>query len=223
MYLSNMKGRKNIYLEGESYMSFKEKAKNWDNDSRKKRSQIIAEKVIEIVGNRQNSTIMEYGCATGLISFHLHDKFKSLLLIDSEQEMIDIVRKKIKNGNISNIISIKKDLTKEIYNEEKFDVIFTSLTLHHIVDIENVIKTFYSMLNKGGILIIFDLDKEDGRFHMDTEGFIGHNGFEHEYIENILSNVGFINIASETFFHGEKKIKNNVIPYSIFYTVGYKR
>ncbi len=66
-------------------MTFKEKAKNYDNESREKRSQIIAEKILNIVGDKQNSMMMEYGCATGLISFHLYDRFKKLTLIDSEE------------------------------------------------------------------------------------------------------------------------------------------
>lgn len=36
-------------------MTFKEKAKNYDNESREKRSQIIAEKILNIVGDKQNS------------------------------------------------------------------------------------------------------------------------------------------------------------------------
>lgn len=205
-----------------SFMTFKEKAKGYDNNSREKRSQIIAEKIISIIEDAQSRVALEYGCATGLISFNLMDKFRSLTLIDSEEEMVNIVSKKVQYGNISNIYPIKKDLTKEKY-DEKFDVIFTSLTLHHIVDVENIIKTFYGMLNKDGVLIIIDLDKEDGSFHMDTKDFSGHNGFEHEYIENILKQVGLLNIKSETFFYSEKKIINKNIPYSLFYTVGYKK
>ena len=203
-------------------MSFKEKAKNYDNKSREKRSQIIAEKIVEIVNDTQNSVALEYGCATGLISFNLKDRFKKITLMDSEEEMIKIVKKKVQDANITNIFPIKINLTKEEYNE-KYDVIYTSLTLHHIVDIENMIKVFYSMLNKNGILIIIDLDKEDGSFHMDTKDFIGHNGFEHEHIENILKQVGMTNIKSETFFHSEKNLKDKRIPYSLFYTIGYKK
>lgn len=172
---------------------------------------------MNVVGDKQNCMMMEYGCATGLISFHLYDRFKKLTLIDSEEKMINIVRKKVINHNISNIILIRKDLTKEKYNVEKFDVIFTSLTLHHIVDVKNMIKTFYSMLNKNGILIIIDLDKEDGSFHMDTKDFSGHNGFEHKYMENILKSVGLFNIKSETFFYSKKKKKIKI--YHILYFI----
>lgn len=204
-------------------MSFREKARNYDTALRDRRSKMIAEKITNITFDTQNSTMMEYGCATGLISFHLYDKFKKLTLIDKEEEMINIVREKVETNNISNIFPLKMDLTKEDYEKEKFDVIFTSLTLHHIINIENIIEKFYHMLHKGGLLIIIDLDKEDGSFHMDTKNFVGHNGFEHEDIENILKRIGFRNLESKTFFHGKKSVQNKNIPYSLFYTFGYKK
>ncbi len=57
----------------------------------KKRSQTIAEKIMNVVGDKQECMMMEYGCATGLI----YDIFKKLTLIDYEDEMINIVRKKV--------------------------------------------------------------------------------------------------------------------------------
>lgn len=201
-------------------MSFKGRAKNWDNDARIKRSEIVAKKIDEIVGDKRNSSIMEYGCATGLISLNLCNKFKKLTLMDSEEEMINIVKEKIEYYKISNVEPIKIDLTKEIFKKEKFDIIYTSMTLHHILDIEKMIKIFYNLLNKNGILCIIDLDKEDGSFHIDQKDFNGHNGFEHEYMENALRNAGFLNVKSETFFNGNKVYKEKVIPYSLFYAIG---
>lgn len=203
-------------------MSFKGRAKSWDNDRIIKRSEIIANKINELVGDKQNSSIMEYGCATGLISLNLCDKFKKLTLMDSEDEMINVVKEKIKFYKTSNILPIKIDLTKETYEEEKFDLIYTSLTLHHILDIENIVKKFYNLLNKDGILCIIELDKEDGSFHGDIKNFNGHNGFLHNEIENALRKVGFSNLKSETFFYGERTYDEKRIPYSVFYTIGEK-
>lgn len=199
-------------------MSFKDRAKEWDNDKRIKRSKIIADKINDIIGKQQNFSIMEYGCATGLISFNLCKNFKKLTLMDSEDEMINTVKEKIITYKTSNVFANKVDLTKENYTQEKFNVIYTSLTLHHIKDIEDIIKKFYNLLNKNGILCIIELDKDDGSFHMNSKEFNGHNGFEHHYMENILKSTGFSNVKSETFFHD---IKNN-IPYSLFYTIAYK-
>ena len=203
-------------------MEFKSRAKNWDNDERIKRAEVVAKKINEIVGNQQNSSIMEYGCATGLISFNLCDKFKKLTLMDSEKEMINVVKEKIETYKTFNVLPVKIDLTKETYEEEKFDLIYTSLTVHHILDIENIIKTFYNLLNENGILCIIELDKEDGSFHINTKKFNGHNGFEHKYMESVLKNTGFSNVKSETFFYGEKIYKEKTIPYSLFYSIGKK-
>ncbi len=203
-------------------MGFEGRAKSWDNDTRIKRSEIVSKKINEIVGNQQNSSIMEYGCATGLISFNLYKKFKKLTLMDSEKDMINVVKEKIEAYKISNVFPVEIDLTKQTYTKEKFDIIYTSMTLHHILDIENIIKIFYNLLNKNGILCVCDLDKEDGSFHINQKDFKGHNGFEHEYIENVLKKVKFSNIKSETFFNGEKVYKEKIIPYSLFYTVGKK-
>ena len=199
-------------------MCFTGRAKEWDNDKRIKRSKVIADKINDIIGKRENFSVMEYGCATGLIGFNLCSNFKKITLMDSEDEMINIVKEKVKTYKISNIFPIKIDLTKEIYTQEKFDVIYTSLTLHHIVDVKSIIEKLYNLLNKNGILCIIELDKDDGSFHMNSKGFNGHNGFEHQYIETILKNTGFSNIKSKTFFHDTK----NNSPYSLFYTVGNK-
>ncbi len=204
-------------------MSFEDRAKDWDSDSRIKRSKIVAEKINEIIGNEKYNSIMEYGCATGLISFNLYDKFKKLTLMDSEKEMIKIVKEKVDKCKKNNVFPIQIDLMNESYKEEKFDLIYTSLTVHHIQNTEKIIKIFHNLLNENGMLCIIDLDKEDGSFHINQKDFNGHNGFEHRYMEDIFESVGFSNIKSDTFYNGEKIYKEKTIPYSLFYTVGYKK
>jgi len=168
-------------------MDFKGRAKKWDNDAMIKRAEVVAEKISELIGNQKENSAMEYGCATGLISFNLVDKFKNITLMDSEEEMINVVKEKIDEYQTTNVVPINIDLENEIYTEEKFDIIYTSMTLHHILDTENIIKIFYNLLNKNGILCVVDLDKEDGSFHINEKDFNGHNGFEHNYIENAFT------------------------------------
>jgi len=213
----------NEILKKEHDMSFEGRAKDWDNDSRIKRSKIVAEKINEIIGNKKYNSAMEYGCATGLISLNLYDKFKKLTLMDSEREMIKIVKDKVDKYKKSKVFPIQIDLMNEAYKAENFDLIYTSLTLHHIPDTKKIIKAFYNLLNENGMLCIIDLDKEDGSFHINQKDFNGHNGFEHRYMEDIFEDVGFLNIESNTFYKGEKIYKEKAIPYSLFYTVGYRR
>jgi len=107
----------------------------------------------------------------------------------------------------------------DIFDEEiieTFDVIYTSMVLHHIQDISGLANKFYALLNDGGQVIIVDLDKEDGSFHKNEPGFNGHNGFDQEKLKKIFLEAGFKAVESTTFFYDEKKIEGKNIKYSLF-------
>ena len=104
-------------------MDFKGRAQNWDSESMIKRSKAVAQEINNILGDEhKDSSAMEYGCATGLISFNLIDKFKKITLMDSENEMLDIVREKIDYYNTKNVYPININLVKEDYTEEKLKI-----------------------------------------------------------------------------------------------------
>ena len=77
-------------------------------------------------------------------------------------------------------------------------------------------QNFYDLLQDGGQLCIVDLDKEDGSFHSQESNFLGHNGFEQKELSQLLEQVGFNNIMSETFYNDERSIGNRNIEYSLF-------
>lgn len=78
-------------------MDFKGRAKKWDNDTRIKRSEIIAKKISEIVGNKKACSIMEYGCATGLIGFNLCNDFRNSSFSNIKSETFFNGQKKYEN------------------------------------------------------------------------------------------------------------------------------
>jgi hypothetical protein len=54
--------------------------------------------------------------------------------------------------------------------EQRFHLIFSSMTMHHIEDVPSLIHSFYEMLDSGGFLAIADLDQDGGEFHADPRG-----------------------------------------------------
>lgn len=197
-------------------MGFDEYAKTWDTDKRIERAKIISNKIVELVNIKEEWCAMEFGCGTGLISFNIYDKFKSIDLIDSSQGMIDIVKSKIKEYGVVNMTPYMIDIFSEDMKGKRFDIIYSSMVLHHIEDTKAIIKRFYELLNEGGYLCIVDLDKEDGSFHKNYPDFNGHNGFDQENLKEILSNMGFKDIVSNTFFIDDKIIQEEKISYSLF-------
>ncbi|WP_315108309.1 class I SAM-dependent methyltransferase [Clostridium intestinale] len=196
-------------------MFFDDYAKKWDTDRRINRAKIISEEIANSIEINKECSAMEFGCGTGLISFDLVEKFENITLIDSSKGMIDVVKEKIEKYEVDNM----KPYAIDLFNEEiieKFDVIYTSMGLHHIQDISGLANKFYTLLNDGGQVIIVDLDKEDGSFHKNEPGFNGHNGFEQEELKDILSKQGFKNINSKSFYYDEKKIDDEKVKYSLF-------
>lgn len=196
-------------------MNFDDVAREWDNEKRIERAKIIANKIKSTISVGQDKSAMEFGCGTGLISFYLHNEFKNITLIDTSKEMINIANNKIDTLNLSNINTYCGDLVESKYND-KFDMIYSSMALHHIVDINELCKKFYNLINLNGPLCIVDLNKDDGSFHKNEIGFNGHNGFSKRWLKSILEANGFSNIKSETFYEGTKKVDDHELIYSLF-------
>jgi 2-polyprenyl-3-methyl-5-hydroxy-6-metoxy-1,4-benzoquinol methylase len=196
-------------------MNFDDVAREWDNEKRIKRAEIIADKIKATVGVGPDKSVMEFGCGTGLISSNLYSEFKNITLIDTSKEMINIVNNKIKTLKLNNMNARCEDMVNTKFDEE-FDIIYSSMVLHHIIDINGICQKFYDMIKFNGILCIVDLNKDDGSFHKNEIGFNGHNGFSKTWLKNVLEVNGFSNIKYETFYKGIKEIDNNKLEYSLF-------
>lgn len=202
-------------------MYFDDLSKIWDDEKRIERARIIANRIKETVRVSKDNSAMEFGCGTGLISFNLINDFQYITLIDNSQGMIDVVNEKIKKLNLNYIKSYCIDLMKSSLSEE-FDLIYTSMALHHVLDIDAIIGKLYNMINLGGKVCIVDLNEEDGRFHKNEIGFNGHNGFSQKWMKNVLETRGFCNVTSETFYEGVKQVDDGDVQYSLFIMTGQK-
>lgn len=195
-------------------MNFDDYAKTWDTDKKIERARIIANEISNSMGvNGKNYSAMEFGCGTGLVSFNLYDKLRSIALVDSSKGMIDILNSKINKYEVTNMVPYHVDIYGNSLSM-KFDIIYNSMVLHHILDVNEIIKNFYQLLNKDGYLCIVDLDEEDGSFHKKFPDFDGHNGFNQDHLQDILRSAGFKSIESNTFYYDE--IEGEESKYSLF-------
>ena len=181
------------------------KAADWDkNPMHWARSEAIVEKIRKRIPLNRNMSALEYGAGTGIASFLLRDHLKEITLMDNSSEMVRIMEEKIEATKVANLKVLNFDLEHNDHNAGKFDLIFTQMVLHHVADIDSIIKKFSKLLNAGGFLAIADLYKEDGSFH--GEGFSGHNGFDPESLAKILSKNQFRNILHRSCFIIDRKI-----------------
>jgi tRNA (cmo5U34)-methyltransferase len=181
------------------------KAAEWDkNPMHWDRSEAIVKAIRKRIPLNNSMTAMEYGAGTGIASFLLSNDLKEITLMDNSSEMVRIMKEKIEDSKVSNMRVLNFDLEHNDYSEGKFDFIFTQMVLHHVNDIDDIIKKFGSLLNTGGFLAIADLYEEDGSFHGD--GFTGHKGFNPDNLSGILKKNRFSNISHKPCFVIERKI-----------------
>jgi ubiquinone/menaquinone biosynthesis C-methylase UbiE len=180
------------------------------------RSVAIATELENMIPINPFMKALEYGAGTGILSFLLKDRFSGITLMDSSQEMIKVCAEKTEYFKTNHILPIWFDLEHKDY-DDRFDIIYNQMVLHHVNDYEAIIYTFYSMLNPGGYLAIADLYTEDGSFH-------GHNvkvhlGFDPEKLTEILRIAGFKNIEHKTCFEVKRE---SGVKYPVFLLVAQK-
>lgn len=200
---------------------FDQKARQWDaNPVRVERARAVAEGIRAMVPLAACPTALEYGCGTGLVSFALHPDLRHITLADSSTGMLSVLREKITAGNIQNMTPILLDLITDPLPAERYPLIYTLLTLHHIPDTDKILRAFYQLLDHSGYCCVADLDKEDGTFHEDE--FHGHLGFDRDALSAQARLAGFQRIHFTTAFRMIKYVQGISKEFPIFLMVAEK-
>ncbi|TGG86764.1 class I SAM-dependent methyltransferase [Geotoga petraea] len=197
-------------------MFFDKHAEKWDSKRRIERAKIISKEIIKSVEIKDNFKAMDFGGGTGLITFNLYDKLKNIILVDASNKMIEVVKEKINQFNIKNVKPIQVKLDEEKIDENDFDIIISSMALHHVVNLQKTIDELYKYLKKDGQICIVELLKGEETFHQNEENFKGHDGFKQEQLKEYLKKAGFKNIESRIFYTGKKENPEKKIEYNLF-------
>jgi ubiquinone/menaquinone biosynthesis C-methylase UbiE len=196
------------------------KAANWDaNLMHLDRAEKIANRIREEIPLNKSMTALEFGAGTGLTSFLLSKYLNEITMMDNSQEMVRVMNEKILKSGADNLKAVYFDLEHSDYIAAKFDLIFTQMVTHHIVDIQSLFYKFAALLNPGGYLAIADLYTENGSFH--GENFKGHNGFDPEELAVILRSRGFSGISHKKCYTLEREVTpGEIAKFDIFLLTG---
>lgn len=200
---------------------FNNAARSWDsNDIHAQRSEAIAKNMLSRLSILPKMKTLEFGAGTGILSFMLADRFSSITMMDSASEMVAVMQEKVDASSFKNLHPLLFDLTKQPYEKEAFDCVFSQMALHHVEDIQGILNHFFELLQKGGCLAIADLYAEDGSFH--GAGFDGHNGFDVVDLEEKMKKAGFLDVQTETCFTMRKMTLDGPKDFPIFLMIGRK-
>jgi 2-polyprenyl-3-methyl-5-hydroxy-6-metoxy-1,4-benzoquinol methylase len=194
---------------------FDARARTWDADPQKVgRARRVAEAIAARIPGLSGMDVLEYGSGTGLLGFALRCHVASLTLADSSREMTAVAREKIAVLGADNVTAVQLDLTSGASWGERYDLVCTLLTLHHVEDVPALLQEFQALLAPSGCVAIADLDEEDGSFH--GEGFDGHNGFRRDRMASWLAEAGFRDVELQTVLEIEKQGRTGTRRYPVF-------
>ncbi|MGE5421577.1 MAG: class I SAM-dependent methyltransferase [Chloroflexota bacterium] len=191
------------------------KASGWDsNPMHTKRSEAVAEHIRLMIPLKKTMNVLEFGAGTGITSMLLLDYVKQITMMDNSEGMVQMMNNKILKTGAANLKAVHFDLEIEDFTDEKFDLIFSQMVLHHVTGIQRLIDKFSVMLNPGGFLAVADLYPEDGSFH--GKDFNGHKGFDPDQLGRILERHNFSNISHRKCFTIEKETEEGTGNFDVF-------
>ena len=197
---------------------FDSKARQWDeNPVFQARADKIAAAIQAAVPLTNTMRALDYGSGTGMLSFPLQDQLGHITLKDTSAGMLQVVEEKIAAWGIANMSTRVMDLTAAPLPEERYDLIYSSMTLHHVPKTGAILGAFHALLNPGGWLCIADLDLEDGSFHGSHVDV--HPGFQRDSLASQTAQAGFSEVNFSTVFEIVKETESGARAYPVFLMV----
>jgi ubiquinone/menaquinone biosynthesis C-methylase UbiE len=178
---------------------FDKAAADWDKNSlRLQLARSVTAAIKNTVPLNQNMCALEIGCGTGLITTELAPHLKNIVATDTSGGMLWVLQEKINGQSLANIETLQLDLAADNGSlaGRSFDLIYSSMTLHHIKDTAAVLQKCRQLLAPDGFLVIADLEKEDGTFHGDMGG-VEHLGFAPGQLTELVSKSGFAQLNTK--------------------------
>lgn len=204
--------------------NFDKDAAQWDDSPTKVRmANDVAAAIIREVKPAKDMDVMDFGCGTGLVTLKLQPLVNSITGVDSSQGMLAALQKKIAQQALDNVFTRFVDFEHGKHAEGSYDLIVSSMTLHHVPDTLALFKDWSGLLRPGGRVSFADLDKEDGSFHSDKIG-VFHFGFDRDDLRQKLHEAGFGDFSATMATVIKKEVKGQGIQeYPVFLITAMRR
>ena len=176
---------------------FDQAAATWDLAERRVAlAHAVAQAIAARVTLSKDQSVLDFGCGTGLVTLELGPEVGTMTGADTSPGMLATLTEKARaQGLPLHLLSLKT--TGETDLGGPYDLIVSSMTLHHVPDVPALFLQFVQHLHPSGHVALADLDEEDGTFHEDGVGY-HHQGFHRAKVQAWLEAAGFQDIHLDT-------------------------
>lgn len=170
---------------------FDQVASEWDsNPGRVALARGVVDAIRTALPLRPEMSVMDFGAGTGLVTLGLLPYVGHLTAVDASREMLKVLDQKLKVLGLDTVRTFWSGSAAASLPDASFDLLVSSMVLHHIPDVPQTLARLRACLRPGGWIALADLDREDGSFHTDPTG-VHHHGFDRGQVGQWLRETGF--------------------------------
>ncbi len=179
-------------------------AAEWDTDPRRVlMAQKVARAMRAALGPDGHGRALEFGAGTGLVTLLMAGKLAHVVAMDASAGMLEVLKRKCILKKLGQVEALHGVVPADL-PAGPFDLIYSSMTLHHVQDVPGLLRRLYARLVPGGRVALADLDAEDGSFHGDAAG-VAHHGFQRDVVAGWLRDAGFVDASFTTAYTVERE------------------
>ncbi|GAB4817545.1 hypothetical protein N2152v2_004591 [Parachlorella kessleri] len=236
-----MEGTDKAAAKEASIKAFDQKAKEFDANPMLLDINSAASKALKAEVLQPHMDVLDFGCGTGLLALGIADSVASVLGVDNSSGMIEALQAKVDaKGPRFNVRAACVDLVdpsslhaaNDVANPypEKFDVVASTMTFHHIENITDMLVLLAHHLKPGGKLAVFDFAKSEDshRFHAPSHAHTVHHhgGFTPEDFCKYFRDAGLEDVSCHEVHRFKKAAgddKSVILEFGLLLAVGTRK
>ncbi len=196
---------------------FVDRAAQWDKPGKIEMADNFVQTLLKHVEPQSQWKALEIGAGTGLVGLQLLPRVSSMVLVDTSEEMLKVLRSKIDDNAPVEILHGEIDE----YRSSDIDFVFSNMAFHHIENIPKTLEHLFAITMPGAKIAIGDIRSEDGSFHRFDP--VPHKGFDIDELSAQFEKAGFRGLHVETYnVLRQEKIPGKISDYEQFILIAKK-
>ncbi|HEX7324376.1 MAG TPA: class I SAM-dependent methyltransferase [Rhodanobacteraceae bacterium] len=179
---------------------FNSVASEWEDDPKRVRmGQEVGRAMRAALDLSGREKALEFGAGTGLVTLAMAPQLARVTAMDASAGMLAVLHGKCERGRLEHVDVVEGVVPAQL-PDAQFDLIYSSMTLHHVEDVPGLLRQLASHVVAGGQIALADLDAEDGHFHSGDVQGVAHHGFARDVFGGWLRDAGFGDVRFSTAF-----------------------
>jgi len=175
-----------------------------------KRHHELLDLAVQMSNVKDGERVLDIGCGTGLLSLKFLQAANCTVHgIDLAEDMLKICRTRMEDLNLASRVTIKNgDIADLEFKDSAFDIVASTVTLHHLKDKQPTINKIYRILKPKGRFVLGDIDVNTSGDLRDVQRLRHILDFLKDELSSALEEGG-VDAFTRMYDNGKKHILND--------------